>query len=169
MNEHKATSSNFLAACINKLTSPIPVPTETRQIPAKRPPMCVIKTAHNWPTIIKADTRNIRATWDTSLKQSDAIFKTREGAVSAIMTSPVALSVPANTSSAAETKVMNGAVRETPRIKKTIEQLGVVSWDRSFLSLAVQISGWLVSLSVSEKELLNSSSLVGTSVIILSL
>ena len=50
-----------------------------------------------------------------------------EGAVNDIITNPVGLLVPANTSSAAQTNVVKGTIRETPRIKKTSENLDVLS------------------------------------------
>ena len=42
-----------------------------------------------------------------------------------MITSPVGLFVPDNTSSPAQTKVMKGAAKETPKMKKTIDHLGV--------------------------------------------
>lgn len=117
MNEHKAISSNSLAVCISRLISPMPVPTEIKQIPAKRPPRCGIKTAHNCPTNTKPEARKTRAICETCWKQRDIIFRTHDGAVSDIITSPVGFSVPANTSSEAQTNVMKGAVRAIPSMK----------------------------------------------------
>lgn len=130
INEHNEISSNSAAACSKRLISPMPVPTETKERPAKRPTKCGVNTRRNCPTITKVKDRNTRGACDTCLKHREKIFRMREGAVSAIIINPVGLLVPAKMSWLAHTKVIKGEVNERPSIKKTTEHLGLVS--RSF-------------------------------------
>lgn len=130
INEHNEISCNSVAACSKRLISPMPVPTETKQRPAKRPTKCGVNTRRNCPAITKAKDRNTRGACDACLKHREKIFRMREGAVSAIIINPVGLLVPAKMSWLAHTKVMKGEVNERPSIKETTEHLGFVS--RSF-------------------------------------